>query len=109
MREALFAEAVRRCGPGGDAEGSTPEELLRPLAERLWSMAMDGEATPVTLGAIKEISDRMEGKPVQETVSEGTVTHGVDAGLLGYAGELLRKLPAAKRLERVVEGIKEED
>ena len=102
MREALYAEAVRRCAPGGESEGSTPEELLRPLAERLWSMAMDGEATPVTLGAIKEISDRLEGKPVQETVSEGTVTHGVDAGLLGFASDLLKKLPAQKRLEKVV-------
>jgi hypothetical protein len=68
-------------------------------------MAMDGEVTPTTLGAIREIADRVEGRPVQETVSEGVVTHGVDAALLGYAGELLKKLPKrveAKLVERVV-------
>jgi len=94
MREALFAEAVLRCAPGGDAEGMTPEQLMAPLAKRLWSMAMDGEATPTTLGAIREIGDRIDGRPSQEIVGGGLIAPTL----------VIEVLEVQKRLEKVIEG-----
>jgi hypothetical protein len=61
MREALDAE-LRREGDDGDGPKA---DILQLIARKLAAKALDGD-----LGAIKEIFDRMDGKPVAGTVPE---------------------------------------
>lgn len=93
-----FAEAVKRAL----REGGAPEDYMMPVAKKLVSMALDGELdSPVTLGAIKEVVDRVQGKVTQQISVERTDTT-VDSALLGSMSELLKL--AHKPREKVVAG-----
>jgi hypothetical protein len=61
MWEALDAELRRESDDGEGAKA----DILRLIARKLAAKALDGD-----LGAIKEIFDRMDGKPVAGTVPE---------------------------------------
>jgi len=53
----------------GLKEGVDPVEYLIPYMKRLKKMALKGKlSSAVTLGAIKEINDRVDGKAAQEVV-----------------------------------------
>ena len=64
-RNRLVREAILH----GLEEGVDPVEYLIPYANRLKKMALKGKlGSAVTLGAIKEIHDRVDGKAAQEIV-----------------------------------------
>jgi len=69
-RNRLVREAILR----GLEEGVDPVEYMKPYAEKLKKMALKGRPnSSVTLGALKEIFDRVDGKPAQEIVGEGLI------------------------------------
>lgn len=105
-RNRLVREAILR----GLESGVDPVTLLLPYTDKLKRMALDGDPeSPTTLAAMKEIFDRVDGKAAQEVVASGETGKLVDAGLVGFAGDMLR-LIAARGLaapmaeERVTEG-----
>ena len=97
----------------GVVEGTDPVEYLLPYTDKLKKMALEGDAdAPSTLGALKEIFDRVDGKPSQEVISEdGGQRKLVDAALLGAASELLKRIPAPRKVveEKVIGGGVSED
>ena len=108
-RNRLIREAILR----GAVEGTDPVEYLLPYTDKLKKMALEGDAeSPATLGALKEIFDRVDGKPSQEVISEDTGQRKlVDAALLGAASELLKRIPAPRKVveEKVIGGGSTED
>ncbi len=60
-RNRIVREAILR----GHAEGTDPVEILEPYAQKLKDMALDGD-----LGALKEVFDRVDGKPAQEFIAD---------------------------------------
>lgn len=95
VREALLRSAQR---------GTDPVDEVMPYVEELKKMALAEEHTPTKLGAIKEVFDRVEGRPRQETaVVEDQTGRVVDAALLGAAKELLARLPKQKKEKVVVD------
>ena len=102
----MVREAILR----GLESGVDPVAMLLPYTDKLKRMALEGDIeSPTTLAAMKEIFDRVDGKAAQEVVASGETGKLVDAGLVGFAGDMLR-LIAARGLaapvaeERVTEG-----
>jgi hypothetical protein len=95
LRNQLFRDAVVRALK----EGGDPGDYMRPVAEKLRRMALEGaDDAPTTLAALREIVDRVDGKVVQQIEVERTDTT-IDASLLGSMGELLKLVQPKKEKE----------
>ena len=110
-RNRLVREAIMRTAPGGDLEGVDPVELMKPYAARLRDIAL-GEDAGAALSALKEIFDRVDGKPTQEIIAPSDEGRLVDAGLVGEMGEILRlarqRALTAKRAEVVIDQVEDD-
>lgn len=88
-RNRLVREAILH----GLEEGVDPVEYLIPYANRLKKMALKGKlGSAVTLGAIKEIHDRVDGKAAQEIV-----------GVSGLVPTLVIEIVDGRNEEKVIE------
>ena len=98
-RNRLVREAILR-----EAEGKDPVEVMIPYVEKLLTMAREGDiASQTTLGALREIFDRVDGKVVDNS----------DNGPVGVTVQILNLLSAPQTLEalpepKLVEGVREE-
>jgi len=105
-RNRLVREAIMR----GLKEGVDPVDYVHDMViQPVKDVLADGEATnSEKMAAVNFLADRIDGKAAQEIVVDKTETRLVDAGLVGFAGDMLRlmvqgKLPVpVERLERVV-------
>lgn len=96
VREALLRSAQK---------GTDPVEEIKPYTDKLKQIALEGDLKDATtLGALKEVFDRVEGRPSQPVRNEDDPTgRVVDAALLGAAKELLARLPKARKEKVVVD------
>ena len=105
IQKKLVREAILR----GAAEGRDPVEFMLPYVDELTKMAKQEDLTsPTKMAAIKEIFDRVDGKAKQEIATEDSGERVVNKALLGFAKDLLAKIPGPVRpgghkRERVVE------
>ena len=93
-KKRLIREAILR-----ELEGDgDPVVYLLPYANKLKKMALEGAIdSAVTLGAMKEIFDRIDGKTAQEIHVEKSGERVVDQALLGFASDLLKRLPEGRK------------
>ena len=85
-------------------EGGDPRKPFLPLARKLAKMALEGdESHPVTLGAIKEVVDRVDGKSVQEVVGESLVRPTLTI-LVGVQEKRIEKVVVGEEVKLVESG-----
>ena len=95
-RNRLVREAIMRgLKDGVDPVDYVHDMVIQPVKDVL---ADEGATNSERMAAVNFLADRIDGKAAQEIVVDKTETKLVDAGLVGFAGDMLR-LMAQRGLE----------